>query len=87
MNLTLPIPDDLGERFSAGGEDLARRALEAFAVEEYRNGRLTLPELGRLLGYETRAALDGLLKARGIYEECTLEDIEQDIRDLRRLGL
>ncbi len=87
MNLTLPIPDDLGERLSAGGADLARRALEAFALEEYNSGRLSLPELGRLLGFETRASLDGFLKARGVYEPCTLEDIEQDIRDLHRLGL
>ncbi len=86
MHLTLPIPDDIGQRLSAGGEDLSRRALEAFALEEYRAGRLTLPELGRLLGFETRPALDGFLKARGVYEECTLEDIEKDIQDLRRLG-
>ena len=67
MNLTLPIPDDLGERLSAGGADLARRALEAFALEEYNSGRLSLPELGRLLGFETRACLDRFLKARGVY--------------------
>lgn len=86
MHITLPIPDDIGQRLSAGGEDLSRRALEAFALEEYRAGRLTLPELGRLLGFETRPALDGFLKARGVSEECTLEDIEKDIEDLRRLG-
>jgi hypothetical protein len=87
MNLTVPIPDDLGERLSADGADLSRRALEAFAMVEYSAGRLTLPELGRLLGFETRVSLDGFLKARGVYEECTLEDIEQDIAALRRLGL
>jgi hypothetical protein len=57
MNLILPIPDDLGERLSAGGTDLARRALEAFAAEEYSAGRLTLAELGRLLEFETRPPL------------------------------
>ncbi|HEY1933075.1 MAG TPA: UPF0175 family protein [Acetobacteraceae bacterium] len=87
MNLSLPIPDDLGERLSADGTDLSRLALEAFAIEEYSRGKLSRPELGRLLGFETRAALDGFLKARGIYEACTMDDIEQDIRDLRRLGL
>ena len=86
MNLTLSIPDNLGERLSAGGTDLARRALEAFSAEEYSAGRLTLAELRRLLGFETRAPLDGFLKARGIYENCTLEDIEQDIKTLRRFG-
>jgi hypothetical protein len=87
MNLTLPIPDDLGERLSAGGTDLARRALEALAAAEYSADRLTLAELGRLLGFETRGSLDGFLKARGVYDECTVEDIEQDIASLHRLGL
>jgi hypothetical protein len=87
MHLTLPIPDDIGQRLSAGGEDLSRRALEAFALEEYRASRLTLPELRRLLGFGTRAALDGFLKSRGVYEEFTMEDLEQDLRDLHRAGL
>lgn len=38
MNLTLTIPDDLGERLSVGGADLSRRALEAFGLEEYKSG-------------------------------------------------
>jgi hypothetical protein len=48
MNVTLRIPDDLAKRLSAAGDDLSRRALEAFAVDEYRAGRLTRPELRRL---------------------------------------
>jgi predicted HTH domain antitoxin len=87
MNLTLPIPDDIGQRLGSGGDDLSRRALEAFAVEEYRAGHLTLAELRRLLGFGTRAALDGFLKARGVFEEFTLDDLDQDLRDLRRVGL
>jgi hypothetical protein len=37
MNLTVEIPDDLAGRLSATGGDLSRRALEAFALEEYKN--------------------------------------------------
>lgn len=86
MHLTLPIPDDLGDRLSAGGADLSRRALEAFGVEEYRAGRLTLPELRRLLGFGTRAELDAFLKARDVYEDISLADIERDLEDLHRAG-
>ena len=63
MNLTVHIPDNLASRLSAAGGDLSRRALEAFALEEFKSGHLTKPELRQLLGYETRAALDGFLKA------------------------
>ncbi len=60
MNVTLRIPDDLAARL--GDEsDVSRRALEAFAVEEYCGGRLTRPELRRWLGFGTRAELDGFL--------------------------
>ncbi len=87
MNVTVQIPDDLAERLSAAGGDLSRRALEAFALEEYKSGHLTKPELRQLLGYETRAALDGFLKAHGVFEDYTLDDLEQERRDLTRLGL
>jgi hypothetical protein len=87
MNLTVHLPDDLATRLSADGTDLSRRALEAFAAEEYRSGRLNKPDLRRLLGIETRYALDGFLKAHGIDESMTLEELEQDLRDLDRIGL
>ena len=87
MNLTVHIPDNLASRLSAAGGDLSRRALEAFALEEFKSGHLTKPELRELLGYETRAALDGFLKAHAVFEEYTLDDLEQERRDLSRLGL
>jgi hypothetical protein len=62
--------------------DLSRRALEAFALEEFRGGRITQPELRRMLGL-ARIQLDGFLKSHGIYEDVTLEDIERDVADLR----
>jgi hypothetical protein len=88
MNLTVEIPDDLGNRLAAGGDDLARRALEGFALEEYKAGRVTRPELRRLLGFETRYELDGFLKAHAVVEDLpTLEDLERERQDLRSLGL
>ena len=86
MNFTVLIPDDLARRLSADGGDLARRALEAFAVEEFRAGRLTQPELRRLLGLATRAALDAFLKERHIYADYGTDDLEQDLRDLSRVS-
>jgi hypothetical protein len=86
MNVTLPIPDDLARRLGSGDE-LARRALEAFALEEYRAGRLTRSELRRLLGFATRATLDGFLRARGIDEAMTALEFDQDRQDLDRLGI
>lgn len=87
MKLTVHIPDDLASRLSTRCGDLSRRALEALALEEYRDGHITQPELRRMLGFATGEALDGFLKAHGIFLDYTLNDLEQERQDLRRLGI
>jgi hypothetical protein len=87
MELTVQIPDELARRMSASGADLSRRALEALALEEFKGGRITKPELRRLLGFGTRYQLDGFLKAHEVYEDYTLQDLEQELEGLRRLGI
>jgi hypothetical protein len=86
MNRTVSIPDDIAERLGAS-RDLERSALEALALEEYRAGRMTRPELRRMLGFATRPMLDGFLKDHGIDESMTLAEFERQRQDLDRLGL
>jgi hypothetical protein len=87
MDLTIQIPDDLAGRLAAeGGGDLARRALEGFALEEYKSGRMNGPEIRRLLGFETGDQLDGFLKAHDVWIDYTIEDLEREREGLRRLG-
>jgi len=86
MNLSVEIPDDIANRLSSGGGDLSRRALEAFAAEEYRHDRLSKPELQRLLGIETSFQLDDFLRSHDVWIEYTLEDAERERRGLERLG-
>jgi hypothetical protein len=86
MNLIVQIPDDVARRLVAAGGDLSRRALEALALEEYKLGHLTKPELRRLLGFGSRDALDGFLKAHDVFEPYGLDDLERERRDLQRLG-
>lgn len=86
MNLTVQIPDDIAARLASAGGDLSRRALEGLALEEYRSGHITDPELLLLLGFETRYELDGFLKRHGIYEEFTLDEFERDLTDLAAKG-
>jgi hypothetical protein len=86
MEVTLHIPDEVAERLSAAGSDLSRRALEAFALEEYKAGRLTELQLRQLLGLKTRDELDGFLKAHEVWLNYTREDLERERAALRRLG-
>jgi hypothetical protein len=88
MNVTLRIPDDLATRIAAeGGGDLERRALEALVAGEYRAGRLTRPDLRRLLGFETGHEIDGFLKVHDVHDGITLEELNRQIETLDRLGL
>jgi predicted HTH domain antitoxin len=50
MEITLRIPDDVAKRLSAAGGDLSRRALEALALEGYRDQALTLYQISEMLG-------------------------------------
>jgi hypothetical protein len=86
MDLTIHIPDDIATRLNSADNDLPRRALEAFALEEYKIGHITKPELRRMLGHASRYQLDGFLKEHGVDESFTLEEIEKQVEGLKQLG-
>jgi hypothetical protein len=60
--------------------------LEAFGLEEFKNGHITKAELRRLLGFSTRYELDGFLKAHEVWIDYTVEDYRRELQDLKRLG-
>jgi len=87
MPLTIQIPDDVAQRLiNSTGGDLSRRALEAWAADEYRNGQINKPDLRRLLEFETGHEIDGFLKAHDVYEDGTVQDIQNEVASLLRLG-
>lgn len=87
MNITLEIPDTIADQLSANGEDLSRRALEAFALEEYKADRITKVQLRTILGLE-RMDLDGFLKAHDVTHDLpTIEELQEQIAGLKRLSL
>jgi hypothetical protein len=85
MDVTLRIPDAIAAHLTESGEDLSRRALEGFALEELRAGRIGEPELGEMLGL-ARIQIDGFLKSHGIFQNYSLEDFEQERESLKSLG-
>jgi hypothetical protein len=87
MEIVLEIPDDIGSELRKTGHDLSREALEAFALQAYKEHRLTAPELRRLLGLATHHELDGYLKEHEVLLDYTVEDFRHDQKIHRRLGL
>lgn len=77
----------LAERLGGPGPTLDRRALEALAVAAHQAGDVTQFELRGLLGFKSRFELDRFLKARGVSEPVTLEDVRRDLAELRAFGV
>lgn len=50
MEITLRIPDDVAKQLSHAGGDVSRQALEALALEGYREQTLTLYQISEMLG-------------------------------------
>jgi hypothetical protein len=81
MQITLEIPDDLAPPLLPPGRNPERVALEAIALEAYRERRLTGYQLRSLLGIPSRYELDRFLKEHRV-EKYTCEDLEQDLATL-----
>jgi hypothetical protein len=78
MQITVDLPQDVADGLAAKWGDLPRAALESLAADGYRSGALGEAQVRRMLGFATRLEVDGFLKARGIYLEYTLDDVERD---------
>ena len=87
MNVTVHIPDELAAQLTSEGGDLERQALEALVLEAFRADRSSKAELRRALGCEVLNEVDGFLKAHGVYEAYTLEELDREVEAMRRLGL
>lgn len=82
MQILLDIPDDLAAALVTPGTDPVRAALEAFALEAYRERRMTGFQVRNLLGFGSRYEFEGFLKAHRV-EKYTLDELEQDLAVLR----
>ena len=76
--VTLDLPDELSSFLTASGHRLERAALEAIALEVYREGKLSTAQLRQLLGYHTRMQVYAFLKEHGVYLRYNLDDLEHD---------
>ena len=86
MEITLNLPEDVAEGLAGKWEDLPRAALESLALEGYRAGALTLAQVRRLLGFGSLAEVDGFLKQHGVYLEYTLDELDRDTANSRRVS-
>ena len=67
MEVTINLPEDVVKVFSANGENIERQVLEAFALEGYREEKLSQAQVRRMLGYQTDMQVDAFLKAHNVF--------------------
>jgi hypothetical protein len=83
--IAVDLPEDIAKQLESTWRDLSRGTLEAVVLEGYRDGTLSREQVGRVLGlsfWQTEA----FLKERQAYLPYNEQDLEQDRRDLDRLG-
>lgn len=86
MAVTLNIPPEIAELLQEKSAlPLERQALEAAAVEWYRQGYLLHSQFAKLLGL-SRYDADGVLKHHGVLHEMSARELDEDLQAATRSG-
>jgi hypothetical protein len=85
MEVTVHIPDTIGERLGNDPEAIPRWLLEKVGLEAYRAREISGYELRLMLGLKSRLEIDAFLKRHGVYLEYTEEDFAHDAETSRQL--
>jgi hypothetical protein len=86
MQITIDLPDDIAQSLQQKWANIPRHVLESLVLADYQARVLTLEQVRRLLGYETRFEVHGFLKEHGV-SFYTEQDLHDDFATLDRLGL
>jgi predicted HTH domain antitoxin len=68
MQVTLELPDSIAHALSADAADLSRQAVEALAIESFREAKLTQKQVGELLGLSRIETENFLSKHLDLYD-------------------
>jgi hypothetical protein len=86
MQITIDLPDDIAKHLQQQWENIPRHVLESLVLADYQARVLTLEQVRRLLGYETRFEVHGFLKEHGV-SFYTEQDLENDLATRDQLGV
>ena len=84
MQIVLEIPDRFVTQLQTNGRTLQQRALEDVAVEAYRLEELSLGQFAEMMDVSINDA-NGILKARGISDDLSLEEFVAQRKAMERL--
>jgi predicted HTH domain antitoxin len=83
ISIRVAIPDDV---LSGKNGEISHRILEEFALEGFKSGQLTVAQVRRILGLETRMQAHEFLAAHGVpwvdYDEA---ELRHELETLQKL--
>ena len=85
MPISFEIPAELEAGLAAELGDLNRAAKEAFVIQSYRSGKISVGVVAQLLGLESRWDAERWLKDRDIPMPLTHDDLEADRQALDQI--
>ena len=83
ITVNVKLPDEISDLDSSS---VSRDVLEQVVVEGYKNGSLGPKQVRLLLGFSSRMETEDFLRRRRALEY-TLEDMNDDLETMKKLGL
>ena len=86
MVINLDVTPESEARIKAiWGEELTRATLEAMTAEAYRQRKIGLASVRKILGFENRWKTIDFLSERGVYPNYNEEDAAEDWATIQRM--
>ncbi|MEA5551353.1 UPF0175 family protein [Anabaena cylindrica UHCC 0172] len=94
MQITIEIPEDIGNQLQHNWQDLPQKILEILAIEAYRSGIMTAGQIQQLLQFDSLSKTQVFLNPSQVSLDYTQENLEQvkqtkmladDVKELQQI--
>lgn len=85
MAISFDLPSDIELQLRHEVPNLEQAAKEEFVIASYRDGKLSIGQVARVLGFETRFHAEEWLGQRGVTMNYSLDDLQADRETLSKL--
>ena len=82
MQITIDLPEEIGQQLTKKWENLPQKVLESLAIEGYREGVLTSAQVQDILKLESRWITERFLSQSHAYLDYTEREYQEDIDTL-----
>ena len=84
-NIAIELPADIAGALREKWGDLSFHTIETLALQGYRARVLSVAQIRRMLGLQTRMEVDAFLKQHGVYLDYTDAGLDLDLETLHQL--